>query len=80
MGRLAPMAIVLVALVARIAVVAADTGYHPANDALEYDYIARSIGAGEGYPPSGYLLQGGPTAVRGPRLSLPAGWRLRPHL
>lgn len=46
--------------------VAGDTGYQPTNDALEYDYIARSIGAGEGYPPSGYLLQAGPTAVRGP--------------
>jgi 4-amino-4-deoxy-L-arabinose transferase-like glycosyltransferase len=55
-----------VALAARIAVVAADTGYHPANDALEYDYIARSIAAGDGYPSSGYLLQGGPTAIRGP--------------
>ena len=54
------------ALVARIAVVAVDTGYRPANDALEYDYIARSIAAGDGYPPSGYLLQGGPTGVRGP--------------
>jgi 4-amino-4-deoxy-L-arabinose transferase-like glycosyltransferase len=65
-GRLAPVAIVLVALVARIAVIASDTGYRPANDAREYDYIARSIAAGGGYPPSGYLLQGGPTAVRGP--------------
>lgn len=62
----APTAIVLVAFVARIAVVAADTGYHPANDAWEYDHIARSIAAGDGYPRSGYLLQGGPTAVRGP--------------
>jgi 4-amino-4-deoxy-L-arabinose transferase-like glycosyltransferase len=66
LGRLAPVAIVLVALCVRLAVVTADAGYRPANDALEYDYLARSIGAGEGYPPSGYLLQGGPTAVRGP--------------
>ena len=66
LGRVAPVAIVLVALCVRLTVVAADTGYRPANDALEYDYIARSIGAGAGYPPSGYLLQGGPTAVRGP--------------
>ena len=65
-GRFALTTIILVALVARISMVAADTGYHPANDALEYDYIARSIAAGGGYPPSGYLLQGGPTAVRGP--------------
>jgi 4-amino-4-deoxy-L-arabinose transferase-like glycosyltransferase len=33
---------------------------------LEYDYYARSIAAGDGYPRSGYLLQGGPTAIRGP--------------
>ncbi len=62
----APVAIVIVAIVSRVLVVAADTGYRPQNDALEYDYIARSIAAGNGYPPSGYLLQGGPTAVRGP--------------
>lgn len=63
---LAPAAIVLLALVVRIAVVAADDGYRPQNDAFEYDYLARSIAAGDGYPQSGYLLQGGPTAIRGP--------------
>jgi 4-amino-4-deoxy-L-arabinose transferase-like glycosyltransferase len=65
-ARLALAAIVLLAVLVRIAVVAADSGYRPANDAYEYDYYARSISAGEGYPPSGYLLQGGPTAIRGP--------------
>jgi 4-amino-4-deoxy-L-arabinose transferase-like glycosyltransferase len=64
--RLAPAAIVLLALVVRVAVIAADSGYQPANDAFEYDYLARSIAAGDGYPRSGYLLQGGPTAIRGP--------------
>lgn len=44
----------------------ADDGYRPGNDAFEYDYYARSIAVGNGYPPSGYLRQGGPTAVRGP--------------
>lgn len=63
---LAPAAIVLLALVVRIGVVAADSGYEPGNDALEYDLYARSIAAGDGYPRSTYLLQGGPTAVRGP--------------
>jgi 4-amino-4-deoxy-L-arabinose transferase-like glycosyltransferase len=43
-----------------------DSSYKPGNDAFEYDYYARSIAAGDGYPQSGYLLQGGPTAVRGP--------------
>ena len=46
--------------------IAPDTGYSPANDALEYDYLAQAIAAGEDYPRTGYLLQGGPTAVRGP--------------
>ncbi len=63
---LAPTAIVLLALVLRFAAIAADDGYRPGNDAFEYDYIARSIADGNGYPPTGYLLQGGPTAVRGP--------------
>jgi 4-amino-4-deoxy-L-arabinose transferase-like glycosyltransferase len=58
--------LVLLALAVRFAVVVADTPYQPANDAHEYDYLARSIAAGDGYPPSGYLLQGGPTAIRGP--------------
>jgi 4-amino-4-deoxy-L-arabinose transferase-like glycosyltransferase len=57
---------VLLALALRITVIVADDGYRPANDAFEYDYIARSIAEGDGYPPTGYLLQGGPTAVRGP--------------
>ena len=46
--------------------IAADTGYSPHNDAFEYDYNARSIAAGHGFAPSGYLVLGGPTAIRGP--------------
>ncbi|HET7510595.1 MAG TPA: glycosyltransferase family 39 protein [Solirubrobacterales bacterium] len=64
--RLAPAAIVILALVLRIAVVAADSGYRPTNDAFEYDHYGRSIAAGEGFGRSGYLLQGGPAAIRGP--------------
>jgi 4-amino-4-deoxy-L-arabinose transferase-like glycosyltransferase len=63
---MAPAAIVLLALVIRGAVVIADSGYEPANDALEYDFHAQSIASGDGYKRSIYLLQGGPTAVRGP--------------
>ena len=59
-------AIVLLALLLRIAAIATDGGYQPQNDPFEYDYLARSIATGDGYPPSGYLLQGGPTAFRGP--------------
>jgi 4-amino-4-deoxy-L-arabinose transferase-like glycosyltransferase len=47
-------------------VIAADTGYQPTDDAFEYDYYARSIAHGEGFTRSGYLKQGGPTAIRGP--------------
>jgi 4-amino-4-deoxy-L-arabinose transferase-like glycosyltransferase len=64
--RYAPLAIVVLALAIRIAVVAADTGYQPTDDAFEYDYYARSIAQGEGFTRSGYLKQGGPTAIRGP--------------
>jgi 4-amino-4-deoxy-L-arabinose transferase-like glycosyltransferase len=56
----------VLAIVVRLAAVAADDGYRPHNDAFEYDYYAQSIAAGDGYPRSGYLLQGGPTAIRGP--------------
>lgn len=56
----------MLAIVVRLAAVAGDDGYRPHNDAFEYDYYAQSIAAGEGYPRSGYLLQGGPTAIRGP--------------
>ncbi len=60
------VAILLLALALRVAVIAADSGYRPANDAFEYDYYAQAVAAGEGYPRSGYLRQGGPTAIRGP--------------
>jgi 4-amino-4-deoxy-L-arabinose transferase-like glycosyltransferase len=50
----------------RVAAIATDGGYEPGNDAFEYDYYARAIAEGDGYPRSGYLLQGGPTAIRGP--------------
>jgi len=49
-----------------LAVIAGDDGYRPHNDAFEYDYYAKSIAAGNGYPESGYLRQRGPTAIRGP--------------
>lgn len=60
------VAILALALALRVAAIAVDGGYEPANDAFEYDYYARAIAGGDGYPRSGYLLQGGPTAIRGP--------------
>jgi len=63
---LAPAAVVALALALRVTMVLADDGYVPANDPFQYDSIARSIAAGDGYPRSDLLLQGGPTAFRGP--------------
>jgi len=65
-SRTVLVAIVLAGLALRIGAIATDGGYKPANDAFEYDYYARAIADGDGYPRSGYLLQGGPTAIRGP--------------
>jgi 4-amino-4-deoxy-L-arabinose transferase-like glycosyltransferase len=64
--RWAPLGIVVLALVLRLAVIAADSDYRPHNDAFEYSYISRSLADGEGFPRSGYLLYGGPSAIRGP--------------
>jgi len=64
--RLLLVAILALAALLRLAVIAADGGYSPQNDAFEYDYYAHSIADGNGYPESGYLRQGGPTAIRGP--------------
>jgi 4-amino-4-deoxy-L-arabinose transferase-like glycosyltransferase len=65
-SRAAIWAIVAVALVARIAVIAADAGYVPQQDAWDYDRHARSIAEGDGYPPSYYAADGGPSALRAP--------------
>jgi 4-amino-4-deoxy-L-arabinose transferase-like glycosyltransferase len=59
-------AIVAIALVARLAVIAADSGYIPQQDAWDYDRHARSIADGEGFPPSYYAADGGPSALRAP--------------
>jgi 4-amino-4-deoxy-L-arabinose transferase-like glycosyltransferase len=61
-----PGAIVVLALVLRLAVIAADHHYVPAHDAFDYDRHARSIAAGEGFPESGYVQEGGPSALRPP--------------
>lgn len=66
LSRYAPVAIVLLALVLRVGAVAADSGFRPENDSLDYDRHGRSIADGDGYPRSGILLQGGPTALRPP--------------
>ena len=58
--------IALVALIARLCVVAADNDYTPAHDAFDYDRHATSIAAGDGFPPSGYEVGGGPSALRAP--------------
>ena len=56
----------ILALALRVAVIAADSGYEPAHDAFDYDRHARAIAAGDGYPESGYVVDGGPSALRPP--------------
>ncbi|HKZ12306.1 MAG TPA: glycosyltransferase family 39 protein [Solirubrobacterales bacterium] len=56
----------MIALLARLAVIAADTGYVPQQDAWDYDRHARSIAEGDGFPPSYYAADGGPSALRAP--------------
>lgn len=63
---LAPALLVGIALLIRVAVIAADSGYVPAHDAFDYDRHARSIAGGEGFPESGYVPEGGPSALRPP--------------
>ncbi len=65
-GWLVPAAIVALALLLRIGAVAVDTGFKPENDSFIYDYYARSVADGNGYPQSGFLRYGGPSAFRGP--------------
>ena len=63
---LAPALLILLALAVRTAVVIEDGGYRPEQDAYDYDRHARSIASGDGYPESGYVVDGGPTALRPP--------------
>lgn len=62
----APAIVVGVALLLRLLVIAADDGYVPAHDAFDYDRHGRSIAAGDGFPESGYVPEGGPSALRPP--------------
>ncbi len=61
-----PVAIVLLALLIRVVAIAADPGYEPRHDSFDYDRHARSIAAGDGFPESGYVPGGGPSALRAP--------------
>ena len=54
------------ALVVRVAAIAVDTGYHPQQDAWDYDRHARSIAGGDGFPESYYVVDRGPSALRAP--------------
>jgi 4-amino-4-deoxy-L-arabinose transferase-like glycosyltransferase len=57
---------VALALVVRVAAIAADSGYLPQQDAWDYDRHARSIADGHGFPDSYYVLDRGPSALRAP--------------
>lgn len=55
-----------IALLARVGVIVADSGYVPQQDAWDYDRHARSIAGGDGYPDSYYVADRGPSALRAP--------------
>jgi 4-amino-4-deoxy-L-arabinose transferase-like glycosyltransferase len=57
---------VALALLVRVAVVVADSGYLPQQDAWDYDRHARSISEGGGFPDSYYVVDRGPSALRAP--------------
>jgi 4-amino-4-deoxy-L-arabinose transferase-like glycosyltransferase len=57
---------VALALLLRVAVIVADSGYLPQQDAWDYDRHARSIAEGEGFPDSYYVVDRGPSALRAP--------------
>jgi 4-amino-4-deoxy-L-arabinose transferase-like glycosyltransferase len=61
-----PVALVVLALVIRVGAVAMDGNYLPRHDSFDYDRHARSIAAGDGFPQSGYVPDGGPSALRAP--------------
>lgn len=70
-GRWLVVAVLLLALLARVAAVAQSVGwYEPRTDALHFDYTASSIASGDGYgyaivPPND-IAQKEPTALRAP--------------
>ncbi len=61
-----PTAVVLAALLIRVLAIGVDGAYEPRHDAYDYDRHARSISAGDGFPESDYVPDGGPSALRGP--------------
>lgn len=58
--------IVALALIVRIAVIAADGGYVPRQDDWDYNRHAISVAAGAGFPDSYYVADRGPSALRAP--------------
>jgi len=77
----AGLILVVVALIVRVALIAATHDYLPAYDAVDYDRHARSIAAGDGYPgPLILLNQDSPSAFRPPLYpyALAAAYKLAP--
>src|SRR4051812_29215415 len=62
--------VLLVALVARLAVIVATSDFRPVTDAADYDRHAVSLVQNGNYPPSAIRPQGGPTAFRPPLFPL----------
>lgn len=64
------LALLGVALAIRVTLILATPGFSPFSDASDYDRIAQSIAAGDGYPPTVYAAPGTASALR------PPGWPL----
>jgi 4-amino-4-deoxy-L-arabinose transferase-like glycosyltransferase len=62
----AAAALLVVALVVRLAVIGATSDYQPVQDPQDYDRIARSLAAGDGFPQSITAPAGGESAFRPP--------------
>lgn len=62
-------AILVVALALRVAVVAGTPAYAPRTDDRDFDRVALSIAAGDGYPASTLTADRGPSAFRPPGFS-----------
>jgi len=62
--------IATLALVLRLLVVALTPEFAPQSDAADYDRLARSLAAGDGYLPTDYAAPGTPSALRAPAYPL----------
>src|SRR5687768_14987996 len=60
------LAVLAIALLARLTVIAASDDYRPVDDAADYDRLATSLADTGRYPPTQYARHGSPSALRPP--------------